>query len=684
LLLVVSFYLFLYPFTAIADNSDELKQEIQQKLKRVGGLIYSEPTKVLNEVNNIRDKYKNELALTDLADLIYIEAWGYMNTNQYQLALNTIEKINQLTRPEINNFDYQINDTKGAIYGHMGKAQKSLKYHLFAYKHVKDKLKYQNLKAKTESNVGFTFIQLGFYQEALPYLKRVLAYNLSIDNPVLRAIAYNNLGEALFHLKQIDKAYEHHQKALKIRIEHKLVFHSSYSYHNLALIYSHKKRYQQAKDYLLKAIQIRTDSNFALGILESQLSLAKVYQQISDIRGSSALLRVVIDNAIKHKQLNILAKAYLLQSDLFSSQDEYQQALSAHKLYHQTLEDVQIKKTDSKLTQYITQTSTVAKDINILQLEKENEIQQLAVVNRERIAIIILISAVIIVTALSFFLWLLHLKRKKIQTINQDLSLTLDKLKATQDKLIESEKMSALTTLVSGMAHQMNTPLGIAITSISLIEENINTFSEALRQGQIKRKSIESILNNVGEASKLALSSMDKTANLVSQFKKISAKLEGDEKQEFELINHLIIQAEQIMGQLHNDQLEVNVYGSKVKISSYPTALNRVLSHLIHNSIEHGFCDTETPKIDIKIKKQPNSVEIRYQDNGKGIDIEKISDIFTPFYTSKMGSDNVGLGLSIVYNLVVQLMQGRITVESAENKGTIFSINLPIQLAQLD
>jgi signal transduction histidine kinase len=122
----------------------------------------------------------------------------------------------------------------------------------------------------------------------------------------------------------------------------------------------------------------------------------------------------------------------------------------------------------------------------------------------------------------------------------------------------------------------------------------------------------------------------------------------------------------------------INVSGKKVLILDFPEALNKVFSQLITNSIEHAFDDTLTPGIDIEIYKVNGHVEIIYQDNGKGIDVTMVNDIFEPFYTTNMGNKSLGIGLSIVYNLVVQLMQGNIQCKAKQGKGIIFCITLPL------
>ncbi len=667
-----------FHFGVLANTQDEIKQNILQVRKLIG----SDPKAIPTKVALIRKQYKKELTTANKAQLINYESFGFIQTGQYQLALDKIEEINKLDKSEINDFDGLINGTRGIIYRYMGQGDEALKFFLLAYQSVKEKPNEEN-KITLENNIGYTAVQLGFYQQALPFLKRVLTQRLkqnTPNTPKFLAMAYNNLGEALFHLKQVQQAQEYHQKALTIRLEHNLTFHLSYSYHNLALIYHQQKKYPQAKAYLIKAIKIRADNNHTLGTLESQFALAKVYQATQENKDFISLAADIITMAKKENHLNILADIYQVQSQYYQSAGQYKKALSTFKLYHNTLEGVKIKKTDTHLAQYLTKSSTVAKEINILQLQKENEIKQLAVSNQQKISIIIITSATVIVSTLSLFIWLIWLNRKKIQTINLHLSSTLDELKSTQKKLIESEKMSAIATLVSGMAHQINTPLGIGVTATSVINEKVIALAEAVEQGTIKRTTMTSMLNDIIDASQLTLSNLNKTASLVTQFKMVSSQLEGDTQQQFELLTLITKQSRLLSNQLKHNSYAVNVHGTKVDITSYPNALNKVLSQLISNSVEHGFSEQEIQTIDIEIKALSKTVLIIYQDNGKGIDSEQISKIFNPFYTSKMAGDHLGLGLSIVYNLVVQLMQGKITVEPSPNEGISLQIELPLQL----
>lgn len=658
----------------------DIEDEIQQQIDKVYNLSADDSKATLVKIDTIRSQYQDSLTPEHRAQLIGMEAIYHTYSNEYQLALDTIEKINQLPKPQVNSFDWRIHTVKGYIYWHMGEGQQALQHYLQSYEKVKDQALYEYERVATEIMIGQASMELGFYREALPYFERVVEHTQEKGSLRQLAMAYNFLGETMFKLEQIDKAFDYHQKALKIRLEQNMRFHSALSYHSLGSIHHHRREYGQAQRHFLKAITIRRENGDHLGVLYSQLALAKVHMVTEQKQDLTALLSTIIDNAKAQEKFAPMAEAYRLQSEFFESQSQYSQALAAFKQYQQTLEKVELKKTSSHLAKYITKSTTVAKDINILELQKINEIKNLEVINQQQKAFIIVVAAAIIITVLMLFLWLLQKKRHKIQNINRHLSDTLNDLKATQGKLIESEKMSAMTTLVAGMAHQLNTPIGVGVTTISVIEDKVEQFSQNIKQGGITRGALNQLLEDVSEATRLALSTMNKTANLVAQFKLISAHLEGATPEQFELHELLTHHTDLLTGQMTDRKPDIRIHGAKVQLLSYPSAIGKVLYHLINNSVEHGFNDSEPAVIDIEIKTLNQAVAIRYQDNGKGIDKDKLSKIFDPFYTGQLGSGSIGLGLSIVHNLVVQLMQGSVTVESSGNQGTMFNIQLPLEL----
>lgn len=171
---------------------------------------------------------------------------------------------------------------------------------------------------------------------------------------------------------------------------------------------------------------------------------------------------------------------------------------------------------------------------------------------------------------------------------------------------------------------------------------------------------------------------LQSVATLVTKFKMISAQLEANTEESFELLSLLSDSVELFITKLKYYKPMINVHGDKVELLSYPVALKKVLSHLMQNSIDHAFIETKKQVIDISIKKKTDCVEIIFQDNGKGLDTESIRKIFDPFYTTNMGNKNIGIGLSVVYNIIVQLMRGTIICEPSNNCGTSFRITLPL------
>jgi signal transduction histidine kinase len=666
--------------------------EIDNKISVLNSKVMSQPRSTLDDIKKIRLLHRDTLSIQQQVSLLGAETFAYLYSNNYQKTLEVINELEDIADKTNNDyFRWSAVNSKAILYTHMDKGQEALTFYLEALKILKNKIDpvyFESLNEKKfdisiaviQNNIGYLSVQLGFYQEAIPFLEESTTFHLEQNKPsqVYIAAGYNNLGEAYLGLREYDKAFKLHKKALKIRLDNNLKFHASFSYHNLGLYYRIQKDFIKAKGHLLKAIDIRKENNFTKGILASQIELAKIYRDNNEPQAQEKLLATIIKEAIKDKKHTSLTDAYKMQHILFNEQKRFEKAYIASIKYQQTLEHINVKKNNDQLSNYLTNVSTVTKDLNIQELQKTNEIRVLQVANERQKSRLILVSGIIIALTLCLFLWLLQLKRKKIQVINNNLSSTLSELKSAQSELIESEKMSALTILVSGMAHQMNSPLGIAILAITHIKEKVVGFTELLSNRKIKKTDVDALISDLEEGSSLALGNVDRAAKLVTKFKMISAQLEENIQEQFDIITLLIQRSELLMQQVTDNRPTVNISGDEVILFGYPVALGKVLSHLVQNSIDHGFQEVANPKIDIEIQKKKNDVEIIYRDNGKGVDIKSISKIFDPFYTTNMGNKNIGIGLSVVYNIIVQLMYGTIVCEPSSNTGTLFRITLPL------
>lgn len=273
-----------------------------------------------------------------------------------------------------------------------------------------------------------------------------------------------------------------------------------------------------------------------------------------------------------------------------------------------------------------------------------------------------------------------HLE-SRVASRTQELQDSLETLKKAQLQLIESEKMAALGNLVSGVAHEVNTPLGNAITGGSIIVRETQQLLRQMEEGTLKKSFMEQKLNILNETSSLLLKSVNQAANLIRSFKRISVDQSVEDKQEFNLYEYF----EEILLTFHNKlkkiPVTVTIEGDReLLIKSYPGVYAQIISNFIQNSLLHGFNDTITDAaISIRFEIKNKNLVLTYADNGVGMD-EKIKKIaFEPFTTTKRNAGGTGLGLNIVYNLITQKLLGKITLNAEVQRGVSFTLTLPLE-----
>jgi len=268
---------------------------------------------------------------------------------------------------------------------------------------------------------------------------------------------------------------------------------------------------------------------------------------------------------------------------------------------------------------------------------------------------------------------------EELTAINEELELTLNKLKETQKQLIESEKMAALGQLVAGVAHEVNTPLGIAVTLSSHIDRNLKHYNEQYLSGKMKEKDLLKHFEKTKESSRIIISNLKIVANLINSFKQISVDQSIQNKRTFNIKEYVEDILLSMNSKLKTTKHIIEIICDKdININSYPDAFFQILTNLINNSLLHGFEGIQEGKILIQIFKKDNELNIIYSDNGIGIEKDKIHYIFDPFYTTKRNKGGTGIGLYIVYNIVNYKLKGTIECNSEISKGTTFEINIPV------
>ncbi len=268
-----------------------------------------------------------------------------------------------------------------------------------------------------------------------------------------------------------------------------------------------------------------------------------------------------------------------------------------------------------------------------------------------------------------------------VQQRTAELSQALDDLKATQKKLVESEKMASLGGLVAGVAHEINTPVGIGITAASLLAEKTTEFFETYKGGQMKRSQLEKFLDTAMQSSSMVLSNLNRAADLIQSFKQVAVDQSTEEQRIFnpkQYLSEVLISLKPI---LRTTKHQVEIRGDEaIALNSYPGTLSQIITNLVMNSLSHAYSPEDAGHLVLDFKQEGEQVIFQYSDDGKGIPKENLSKIFDPFFTTKRGQGGSGLGLHIVYNLVTQKLNGTIECESQVGLGTKFIIKLPNQV----
>ncbi|MEG3918749.1 GAF domain-containing sensor histidine kinase, partial [Microcoleus sp. T3_A4] len=263
----------------------------------------------------------------------------------------------------------------------------------------------------------------------------------------------------------------------------------------------------------------------------------------------------------------------------------------------------------------------------------------------------------------------------------QQLSNTLEALKATQTQLVESEKMASLGGLVAGVAHEINTPIGVGVTVASALAENTTEFASIYKSGKMKRSDLEEFVDIASQSSKALLINLDRAAALIQSFKQVAVDRSSEERRTFQIRPYLDEILLQLKPKLKNSQHSLKIKGdSKIAIDSYPGALSQVVTNLLINSLIHAYEPGISGELIFDWEQEGNRLRFEYADEGKGIPPENLSKIFEPFFTTKRGQGGSGLGLHIVYNLVTQKLKGEIECISEVGRGTKFIIKLPMQI----
>ncbi|MEO8001347.1 MAG: two-component regulator propeller domain-containing protein [Arenimonas sp.] len=266
-----------------------------------------------------------------------------------------------------------------------------------------------------------------------------------------------------------------------------------------------------------------------------------------------------------------------------------------------------------------------------------------------------------------------------LSKLNKDLHETIDQLTQTQQQLVESEKLAALGGLVAGVAHEINTPLGIGVTAASFLDAEVQRLDKLMQENTLSRSDLESFSRNAAESSQLILRNLNRADKLVRSFKQVAVDQSSEETRVINLHSYVEEVLISLQPAIKKTPHEVHLYCQEVLVfETYPGAIYQILVNLLMNALLHAFPNEKKGKIDILISLDRDTALIEFRDSGAGMSEDIRRRVFDPFFTTKRGQGGSGLGLHIAWNLATQLLGGSLSCESEVGKGSSFYIRIPM------
>jgi signal transduction histidine kinase len=261
---------------------------------------------------------------------------------------------------------------------------------------------------------------------------------------------------------------------------------------------------------------------------------------------------------------------------------------------------------------------------------------------------------------------------------NQELASSMDTLHQAQEQLVESERMASLGGLVAGIAHDVNTPLGVSVTAASFLQERLNNLKTDFEDKSLTSKNMASFIDEAEQTALLLLSNLERASDLIASFKQVAVDQTSETEREFVLGDYINEIIQSLKPSFKHTEHQINVScPDNLVVTCAPGAIAQIVTNMVVNSITHGFENKTAGTITLDVKEAGNNVVINYKDNGRGLSEEELSKLFDAFFTTKRAEGGSGLGTHIMYNLVTQSLHGHIEADSTLGNGLHYTIRFP-------
>lgn len=265
-----------------------------------------------------------------------------------------------------------------------------------------------------------------------------------------------------------------------------------------------------------------------------------------------------------------------------------------------------------------------------------------------------------------------------LHTAHAELQARLADLQRTQTDLVQAEKLAALGSLVAGIAHELNTPLGNTLVSASTLRDRFVGMHRDVVEGKLRRSSLEKFLTDGADIADLVFRSAHRAADLISSFKQVAVDQTSEQRRSFDVRAVVDDIVSTLRPSFRRDPwvIETDVAEGLV-CDSYPGPLGQIVANLVNNAVAHAFAGRDQGTLRIVGRLEEERVVLKFTDDGKGIDTTNLVRIFDPFFTTRLGQGGSGLGLSISRNIASGVLGGSLTVTSVPGQGACFRLCFP-------
>lgn len=264
---------------------------------------------------------------------------------------------------------------------------------------------------------------------------------------------------------------------------------------------------------------------------------------------------------------------------------------------------------------------------------------------------------------------------------NEKIAASLQQSAELQSQLIASEKMASLGRAVAGIAHELNTPMGLSVTATSYLVEKSKKVRQDFSDKRLTTDGMRVFLDAVDETLEIIITSLNRSNEMVNNFKMVAVDVSSEKLRAFCLHDYLKRVINSLSPELNKTLHKVEIAGDDLQVESYPGALSQVITNIIMNAVIHAYDEGDKGQILIRVVHDGANVHLNCSDDGKGMTSESLKKVFEAYYTTRAGEGGSGLGTNIIYELVTKNLQGQISCSSELGVGTMFTITLPIQLS---